>query len=132
MDDGYSGVNFDRPDFKRIMEEVKNRLINCIIVKDLSRFGWNYIEAGKYLEQVFPFLGVRFIAITDDIDTGWKQSDANQFILPFKNLFKDSYKLSHTIINPGNIICCRNKQKNTHPIIAGILSADHCNNENLK
>ena len=91
VDDGYSGVNFDRPDFKRMMEEVKNRRINCIIVKDLSRFGRNYIEAGKYLEQVFPFLGVRFIAITDDMDTGRKQSDAEQFILPFKNLFNDSY-----------------------------------------
>lgn len=69
-----------------MMEEVKNRRINCIIVKDLSRFGRNYIEAGKYLEQVFPFLGVRFIAITDDMDTGRKQSDAEQFILPALNI----------------------------------------------
>ncbi len=91
VDDGYTGVNFDRPDFKRLMEDVKDRRINCIIVKDLSRFGRNYIEAGKYLEQVFPFLGVRFIAITDDIDTGRQQSDSEQFILPFKNLFNDTY-----------------------------------------
>ena len=84
VDDGYTGVNFDRPDFKRLMEDVKDRRINCIIVKDLSRFGRNYIEAGKYLEQVFPFLGVRFIAITDDIDTGRQQSDSNSLSCPLR------------------------------------------------
>lgn len=90
-DDGFSGVNFERPDFKRMMQDVKSQRINCIIVKDLSRFGRNYIETGKYLEQVFPFLGVRFIAINDSIDTSRAQSDAEQFVLPFKNLFNDSY-----------------------------------------
>lgn len=90
-DDGYSGVTFDRPQFQEMMEDIKNKKINCIIVKDLSRFGRNYIEVGKYLEQVFPFLGIRFIAITDGTDTGKKQSDAEQFVLPFKNLFNDSY-----------------------------------------
>ena len=90
-DDGYSGVNFNRPAFQEMMEDVKNHRINCIIVKDLSRFGRNYIETGKYLEQVFPFLGVRFIAINDNVDTGRSQTDAEQFVLPFKNLFNDSY-----------------------------------------
>lgn len=90
-DDGFSGVNFERPDFKRMMQDVKSQRINCIIFKDLSRFGRNYIETGKYLEQVFPFLGVRFIAINDSIDTSRAQSDAEQFFLPFKNLFNDSY-----------------------------------------
>ena len=90
-DDGFSCVNFERPDFKRMMQDVKSQRINCIIVKDLSRFGRNYIETGKYLEQVFPFLGVRFIAINDSIDTSRAQSDAEQFVLPFKNLFNDSY-----------------------------------------
>lgn len=91
VDDGYSGVSFDRPEFNRMLSDVKDRKVNCIIVKDLSRFGRNYIEAGKYLEQVFPFLGVRFIAITDKIDTGKEQSDSDQFVLPFKNLFNDAY-----------------------------------------
>lgn len=90
-DDGYSGVNFDRPAFQEMMDDVKAGRINCIIVKDLSRFGRNYIETGKYLEQVFPFLGVRFIAINDNMDTGRSQTDAEQFVLPFKNLFNDSY-----------------------------------------
>ena len=75
-DDGYSGVNFDRPAFQEMMDDVKAGRINCIIVKDLSRFGRNYIETGKYLEQVFPFLSVRFIAINDNVDTGRSQTDA--------------------------------------------------------
>ncbi len=90
-DDGYSGVNFERPSFKRMMTDVRSGRINCIIVKDLSRFGRNYIETGKYLEQLFPILNIRFIAINDNIDTGRRQSDAEQFVLPFKNLFNDSY-----------------------------------------
>lgn len=90
-DDGYSGVNFNRPDFQRPMEDVKAGRIDCIVVKDLSRFGRNYIETGKYLEQIFPYLGVRFIAINDNTDTGRAQTDAEQFVLPFKNLFNDSY-----------------------------------------
>ena len=65
IDDGYSGTNFDRPAFQRMLEDVKRKKINCIIVKDLSRLGRNYIETGRYLEKIFPFMGVRFIAITD-------------------------------------------------------------------
>ena len=69
IDDGYSGTNFERPAFKRLLEDVKKKKINCIIVKDLSRLGRNYIETGRYLEKIFPFLGVRFIAITDHYDS---------------------------------------------------------------
>ena len=65
VDDGYSGTNFERPDFKRMMQDIEKRNVNCIIVKDLSRFGRNYIETGRYLERIFPFMGVRFIAIND-------------------------------------------------------------------
>lgn len=56
-DDGYSGVNFDRPAFKNMMEDIKKKKVNCIICKDLSRFGRNYVDAGRYLEKIFPFLG---------------------------------------------------------------------------
>ena len=63
-DDGYTGTNFERPGFKRMMEDIKSGKINCIIVKDLSRLGRNYIEMGKYLEQIFPMMGIRFIAIS--------------------------------------------------------------------
>lgn len=90
-DDGFSGATYDRPGFLSMMEDIKQGRINCIIVKDLSRFGRNYIETGKYLEQIFPFLGVRFIAITDHLDTGHTLTNAEQFVLPFKNLINDSY-----------------------------------------
>lgn len=68
-DDGYSGTNFDRPAVKALLEEVREGTVYCIIVKDLSRFGRNYIDLGDYLEQIFPFLGVRFIAVNDHYDS---------------------------------------------------------------
>ena len=71
-DDGYTGTNFERPGFKRMMEDIKSGKINCIIVKDLSRLGRNYIEMGKYLEQIFPMMGIRFIAINDNYDNALK------------------------------------------------------------
>ena len=68
IDDGFTGSNFERPDFKKMMEDVKEGRTNCIIVKDLSRFGRNYLDAGEYIEKIFPFLGVRFIAVNDNYD----------------------------------------------------------------
>ena len=62
VDDGYSGVNFDRPGFQEMMELIRDGKVNCVIVKDLSRFARNFVESGKYLQQIFPFLNVRFIA----------------------------------------------------------------------
>ena len=64
-DDGYTGTNFERPQFQKMMELVRTGDIYCILVKDLSRFGRNYLEVGDYLEHLFPFLGVRFIAVDD-------------------------------------------------------------------
>lgn len=90
-DDGYSGTNFERPAFQRMMEDVKKKKINCIIVKDLSRLGRNYIETGKYLERIFPFLQVRFIAINDHYDSADQSGDADQIVIPFKNLINDAY-----------------------------------------
>jgi DNA invertase Pin-like site-specific DNA recombinase len=69
VDDGYTGTNFDRPAAKQMLEKAKKGQINCIIVKDFSRFGRNYIEVGDYLEQIFPFLGVRFISVNDRFDS---------------------------------------------------------------
>ncbi len=91
VDDGYSGVGFDRPALNSMLEDVKQGKINCIIVKDLSRFGRNYIETGRYIQQIFPFLGVRFIAINDHYDSGHMDSQADNMLLPFKNLMNDSY-----------------------------------------
>ena len=68
-DNGRTGTDFDRPQFEKMMEEVRKGRVNCIVVKDLSRFGRNYKETGNYLERIFPFLGVRFIAVNDNFDT---------------------------------------------------------------
>lgn len=91
-DDGYSGVNFDRPDFQRMIGDIRSGIVNCVIVKDLSRFGRNYIEAGRYIEKIFPMLGVRFIAITDNYDSATMEGNCgNDMVVPFKNLINDVY-----------------------------------------
>lgn len=91
VDDGYSGTNFERPDFKRMMQDIEKRNVNCIIVKDLSRFGRNYIETGRYLERIFPFMGVRFIAINDHYDSAEENDDKGRILIPFNNLINDTY-----------------------------------------
>lgn len=91
VDDGFSGVNFDRPGFKEMMEDVKKKKINCIVCKDLSRFGRNYVDSGRYLEKIFPFMGVRFIAINDNYDSNGEKSQQDSLIVPFKNLINDAY-----------------------------------------
>lgn len=90
-DDGYTGANFDRPEFQKMMEAVKKGEIDCIVVKDLSRFGREYIDAGAYIQKLFPLLGVRFIAINDNYDNAQPGAADNELILPFKNLMNDSY-----------------------------------------
>lgn len=89
-DDGYSGTSFERPQFQKMMEAVKAGEINCIIVKDLSRFGREYINAGRYIEKIFPQLGVRFIAVNDNYDS-LNFSTSDSLIVPIKNFLNDSY-----------------------------------------
>lgn len=91
VDDGFTGSNFDRPAFQEMMAEVKAGKINCIVVKDLSRFGRDHLKAGEYLEQIFPFLGVRFIAINDNYDSLNSSSESDELIVPFKNLINEAY-----------------------------------------
>ena len=90
-DDGYTGTNFDRPGFNNMMTAVREKRVDCIIVKDLSRFGRDYIESGKYIQKIFPMLGIRFIAINDGYDSADTGNGSNDFVLPFKNLINDSY-----------------------------------------
>ena len=85
VDDGFTGSNFDRPGFKEMMEEVKAGRINCIVVKDLSRFGREHLDAGEYIERIFPFMGVRFIAINDHYDSLHRNPESDDIIIPFKN-----------------------------------------------
>lgn len=89
VDDGYSGSNFERPQFKLMMEDIKRGIVDCVVVKDLSRFGREYIDSGRYIERLFPALGVRFIAVNDHIDS--LEDGRDDIVVPFKNLMNDAY-----------------------------------------
>lgn len=91
IDDGFSGSTFERPSFQKMIEDVKAGRTDCIIVKDLSRFGRNYLDAGEYIEKIFPFLGVRFIAINDNYDSLGDKKSSDNLIIPFKNLINEAY-----------------------------------------
>lgn len=91
IDDGYTGTDFDRPGFQRLLEDMRKGKINCILVKDLSRLGRNYIEVGKYIEQIFPLFNIRFISINDNIDSFKNPTSINTILVPFKNLINDEY-----------------------------------------
>lgn len=89
VDDGFSGVLFDRPAFQEMMDEIKAGNANCVIVKDLSRLGREYIETGRYLRRIFPAYGVRFIAINDNIDS--LKDEGDELNVTLKNLLNDAY-----------------------------------------
>ena len=91
IDDGFTGTDFNRPSFQRLLEDMKSGNINCVIVKDLSRLGRNYIEVGNYIEQVFPLFNIRFIAINDSVDSFKNPASTNTILVPFKNLINDEY-----------------------------------------
>lgn len=88
FDNGFTGTNFNRPAFNRLMDDVRKKKIRCIVVKDLSRFGRNYLEAGYYIETIFPFLGVRLIAVTDNFDSSRKEN-MEGISVPIRNLIRD-------------------------------------------
>ncbi|MCL2222404.1 MAG: recombinase family protein [Oscillospiraceae bacterium] len=89
VDDGVSGILFDRPAFKQMMADIEQGEINCIVVKDISRFGREYIETGRYLRRILPAYGVRFIAINDNIDT--LRDNGDDLIVSVKTLLNDAY-----------------------------------------
>ncbi len=91
IDDGYTGTDFNRPGFQRLLEDMKSGNINCVLVKDLSRLGRNYIEVGNYIEQVFPLFNIRFIAVNDSVDSFKNPTSTNTILIPFKNLINDEY-----------------------------------------
>lgn len=93
VDDGYSGTTYDRPALKDLMEEIskKNRAFDIIIVKDLSRFGRDYIGAGRYIQKIFPQLHIRFISINDNYDSKHADMSDTNLILPIRNFINDSY-----------------------------------------
>ncbi len=89
-DDGWSGKNFERPGVQKLLTQVKQGQINCIVVKDLSRFGRDYLTVGNYISRIFPFLGVRFISVNDGLDS-IRQSDMDSLETSFRTLFHDLY-----------------------------------------
>lgn len=91
IDDGWTGTNFARPDFERMMADVKSGAVNCIIVKDLSRLGRNYILVGQYLEMIFPLLNIRFVSIVDHIDSVKDPASISNALVSFKNVMNDEY-----------------------------------------
>lgn len=88
IDDGYTGTNFERPGFRRMLNDIMEGKINCVIVKDLSRFGRDYIDTGFYLERFFPEKNVRFISLIDGIDS---EKQSYDMLLPIKNIFNEQY-----------------------------------------
>ena len=91
VDDGYSGSSFERPSFKLMMEDIKKGVVDCVVVKDLSRFGREYIDSGRYIERLFPAMGVRFIAVNDHYDSLKGDDQGDEILVPFKNLINDAY-----------------------------------------
>ena len=89
IDLGKSGVHFERDGFKQLMEDIRQRKVNCVIVKDFSRFGRNYIEIGNFIQKIFPFLDVRFISVTDKFDSNNMQTV--DFCVNLKNLINEMY-----------------------------------------
>ncbi len=90
VDNGETGTNFERPGFSEMMEAVKKGEINCIVVKDLSRFGRNYLETGNYLEKIFPYLGIRFISVNDHFDS-LHSGKSDTLLVPLKSILHDTY-----------------------------------------
>ncbi len=89
IDDGVSGTTFNRPGFNELLQDIENKSINMIITKDLSRLGRDYIKTGEYIENYFPKKNIRYVAVTDGIDT--YIDSTNNDITPFKAIMNDMY-----------------------------------------
>ena len=90
IDQGYTGTNFNRPDFQRMIRDIHLGKVNMVVTKDLSRLGRDYIETGEYIEQWFPENNVRYVSVTDGIDT-FETANGNNDIAPFKSILNDMY-----------------------------------------
>ncbi len=124
VDDGYSGMDFARPGVQEMLALCRKGGIDCIIVKDLSRFGRNYLEVGNYLEQVFPFLGIRFIGINDGFDSGKLFGGAVGMDVAFQNFIYEMYSrdLSKKI-KSGVSVCMKRGEYHAGCIVYGYQKA---------
>lgn len=120
VDDGYSGVNFDRPSFKRMMDDVHDGKINLIICKDMSRFGRNYIQVGEFTDYILPSAGCGLIALNDGVDT---RSNVENDMMPFRNLFNEFYcrDLSKKVRTGRNVRCQQGKYLGCYAPLGYIL-----------
>ena len=91
VDNGYTGMNYNRPDYQRMMDDIRSGKINCVIVKDISRLGRHFVMTSEYVEKVFPMMNVRLICINDDFDSFDEHCDSAALLLPFKMVMNDSY-----------------------------------------
>lgn len=91
VDNGYTGMNFNRPDWQRMMDDLRAGKINCVIVKDISRLGRHFVMTSEIVEKVFPMMGVRLICVNDDFDSASELSDTQALLMPFKMVMNDSY-----------------------------------------
>ena len=128
VDDGYTGTDFNRPGFQRLLEDMRKGNINCVLVKDLSRLGRNYIEVGNYIEQIFPLFNVRFIAINDSVDSFKNPMSSNTILVPFKNLINDEYARDTSI----KIKSALNGRKKKGEFIGAFPSYGYVKNEQDK
>ena len=115
IDQGFTGTNFNRPDFQRMVKDIENGKINMVITKDLSRLGRDYIETGEYIEKWFPEKNVRYVSVTDGIDT-FVNNNGNNDIAPFKSILNDMYSKDlskkirtalHTMQKEGKWVGCK-------------------------
>ena len=110
-DDGWSGTNFERPGVKKLLELVRQGRVQCIIVKDISRFGRNYIETGNYISKVFPFMGIRFISLGDCYDSD-RPSDLDSLSISFSTIIYDLYsKELSGKVRIGKDRCAANRKR---------------------
>ena len=105
IDPGYTGTNFNRPDFKRMIRDIELGKVNMVVTKDLSRLGRDYIETGEYVEKWFPENNVRYVSVTDNIDT-FATNNGNNDIAPFKSILNDMYSKDLS----KHCTLCKNKE----------------------
>ena len=109
IDQGFTGTNFNRPGFQRMIKDIENGKINMVITKDLSRLGRDYIETGEYIEKWFPENNVRYVSVTDGIDT-FEASNGNNDIASFKSILNDMYSKDLSKKSEQQCTLCKNKE----------------------
>ena len=109
IDQGFTGTNFNRPDFQRMVRDIENGKINMVVTKDLSRLGRDYIETGEYIEKWFPENNVRYVSVTDGIDT-FEASNGNNDIASFKSILNDMYSKDLSKKSEQQCTLCKNKE----------------------